>query len=321
MAATNLRRMLVGSASALVLSAGAAFADDATDPQAPEGVSSETETMIELGADGTVLPIDAERAGTAAFELAGMAVADVEGMDVFDESGDMVGRVSHVVENENGAVFLVVSATENSVVLSPGDHAVPIPHFDYNAEANGLVMVDGYATAPAAVGAYATYARLYTVLKATDSIEAVDIEAYNQPAVRTEVTADASTMDSASDDSDGGTTMIVGNARVTLEEGGIDNLIGTDILNREREDIGTVEEVAYNDQHDLFLIVSLDDGVLGIADSERAVEMAKFDYSMSEEAFILLDASEASLNAMPEFDSDTPGYTIIESDLDWAEFK
>lgn len=321
MAATNLRSMLVGTASALVLSAGAAFAENASEPQTAAEVSAETETMIELGANGTALPIDAERAGSAAFELAGMTVADVEGMEVFDQSGDMVGRVSHVVENENGAVFLVVSASENSVVLTPGDHAVPVPHFDYNAEADGLVMLDGYPTAPAATGAYTTYARIYTVLNATDSIEAVDLAAYNQPPMRDEVTADASTMDMPGDVSDGGTTMIVGNARVTLEEGGIDDLIGTDILNREREDIGTVEEVAYNDQNDLFLIVSLDDGVLGIADSERAVEMAKFDYSMSEEAFILLDASEASLNAMPEFDSDTPGYTIIESDLDWAEFK
>jgi hypothetical protein len=112
-----------------------------------------------------------------------------------------------------------------------------------------------------------------------------------------------------------------GNARQVLEEQGVASVEGLDILNPELEDVGTVEYVAQDASGKLYLIVSLDDGILGMGDSERVVALDAFDYLPEEESFVLLDVSEETLEAMQEWDTDNTQYTVIETDLDWTAYN
>jgi hypothetical protein len=112
-----------------------------------------------------------------------------------------------------------------------------------------------------------------------------------------------------------------GNARQLLEEQGVASVEGLDILNPELEDVGTVEYVAQDASGKLYLIVSLDDGILGMGDSERVVALDAFDYLPEEESFVLLDVSEETLEAMQEWDTDNTQYTVIETDLDWTAYN
>jgi len=89
---------------------------------------------------------------------------------------------------------------------------------------------------------------------------------------------------------------------------------GMDVLSPEGEDIGTVEFLAVDAEGRVNVVMSLDDGVLGIGDSERVVAIDQFDYNAEEESLVLVQLSEEWLETLPEFDTDTPGYIEIEDD-------
>ncbi len=323
--ANSLHRMLLGTASALVLSIGTAAAEDMTntDPEAAQAVNDDkAEQLVEVGAADPAY-FDPDEIGDAALHLAGMSAAEVEGMDVYDQSGNLVGAVRMVAHSQTGGVYLIVTATEDAAGLMPGDHAVPLPQFDYNAEADALVVWDRYGVssgAPAA-GPYGGMARLYTVMSGAEQVPDIAAAGYDLVAAYSAPMADAMADDEIAEIEEAyavGTTMP---AREAVNEWGVDEIVGLDILNRDGDDIGTVEDIARNDQNQLFLIISLDDAILGIGDSERAVRLNAFQYSDEHEALVLIDTSEEALEAMAEFDTDTPGYTLIESDLDWASYE
>lgn len=305
----NGRNALLGAASALALSLGAAQAEEVT---AEGAASAEAQTLVEVG-QADAVAINDNDIGTAAQHLAGMSAADIEGMEVFDENGDRVGTVQMVAQNENGGVFLIVAADQNSVSMVVGTHAVPLPRFDYDAEADALVMWGAYATTAATADPYGTTARLYTVLSADAEIPQVSAEQYQ--IVGLDVEPDQEDMAALQGE------LVINPAEESIRERPVEDIVGLDILDRNREDVGDIENVAYSDNDELFLIISLNDGILGIGDSERAVKLDSFDFSLADDAFVLMDTSKEVLEAMPEYDSDTPGYTIIESDLDWARFK
>lgn len=313
MAAISLRQALFGSVSALILSVGAAHAEN----QSSDGVNTEADTMIEAtGSPG--FAFTAETMGTAAEALVGMNVGDVAGMEVFDESGEKIGQVTNVAEAESGAPYLIVETEGNSSYMAPGQHAVPVPAFDYSEEANGLVLRTDYATGPGAsvgMGAAAPgqeWTRLYTVLDADQSIGDVSIESYHMVA-ETEQDEIAETYEDS--------VAYGGDARSVLESEGITEIEGRDVYSSQNEDIGDVYAVAHDGQGNLYLIVSMNDGVLGVGDSERVTPLDAFNYSVEEEAFIFTEGGEADMQSLPEWDSDGTHYAVIESDLDWSAYR
>jgi sporulation protein YlmC with PRC-barrel domain len=309
------RSILLGAASALAIGGGAALADDRTEAvigdEAAVPAAGEGAILVEVGPADPVM-INENDFGTAAERLAGMTAGEIEGMEVFDETGDRIGTVRMVTEGHAGGIYLIVSAEESSATVMAGDHAVPLPRFDYDAEADALVMWGAYATSAATPDPYGTRARLYTALSADAEVPQVSADAYRMPAEPVdEGQEDLAEMEGEP---------AIESAETAVRDWTVDEIVGRDILDRHGEDVGDVEVVAHADDQ-LYLIVSLDDGILGIGDSERAVKLDSFDYSLPDEAFVLMDTSKDTLEAMPEYDSDTPGYTVIDSDLDWARFK
>ncbi|MEZ5666420.1 MAG: hypothetical protein R3F55_03105 [Alphaproteobacteria bacterium] len=311
------RSAMLASASALVMAGGAALAEDM--PQAE--AAAETEVLVEVGNPGADGVVDPDNVGSAVQALVGREAGDIADMAVYNEAGDLIGHVAMVARNANGGLFLIVGYDEASTLAGVGDQAIPLTRFDYNDEAEALVLWGSHGAAPAMADPYGARARLYSVVAADTVIDAVatDPAVYRwDDAAADEDAVDLSDM---AEDVEDAVADLFGNARTLIDGRGVDEIVGLDILDRAGDDIGSVEEIAHNGQGELFLIVSLDDGVLGIGDSERAVSLSAFDYEPERDAFVLLDTSEAALEAMPEWDTDTPGYTVIESDLDWAAFN
>ena len=309
----SLRRSyLAGTVSALVLSATFAWAQEtSTDP------ALQDETLVQGAAPGAVV-VDPDRVGNAHEALAGMSVGDIQGMEVFDSAGDKIGNVEMVAENERGGVFVIVVAEASSNWLAEGQHAIPLISFDYNQEANGLVLRDdmapmstaGMSTTgdPAGWGPEGT--RVFSVLDSGATVEQVDLEAYQTAEMDTGEDVDLT------DTSD---ERIIGDSRQVLQQENITDLEGRDIISADGEDIASVEAVAYDDQGRVYLIASFG-GFLGIGDEYRAVPLEAFNYSLDEEAFVFTEGGEETLQSLQEWDYDQAGYTVVESDLDWSAF-
>ena len=313
MAAIRLRQALLGSVSALILSIGAAHAEN----QSSDGSNAEAETMIEAtGSPG--FAFTAETMGSAAAALAGMEAGAIVGMEVFDESGDRIGQVSNVAEAEGGAPYLIVEAEGDSSYMTPGEHAVPVPAFDFSEEANGLILRTDYATGPGAgvgMGAAAPgreWTRLYTVLDADQQIGDVSVESYRMVAEMEQEEITEAYEESVA---------YGGDAQSVLESEGITEIEGRDVYSTQNEDIGDVYAVAHDGQGNLYLIVSMNDGVLGVGDSERVTPLDAFNYSVEEEAFVFTEGGEADMQSLPEWDSDSTRYAAIETDLDWSAYR
>jgi ribosomal 30S subunit maturation factor RimM len=314
------RSYLACSVSALVMSATFAWAQEsATDP-----ASQEPETLIEGETTGT-FAVDPDRVGTAAEALAGRTVADVEGMEVFDSNGDKIGDVQQVAENDRGGVYVIVAADSDSTWLSEGEHAIPLIAFDYNQDANALVLRDDLAqTMAPGVTATADPAntgtsRVYSVMDSGAAIGQPDLEAYQVAEMRDEdVDGDVDLGDvDLTDTSD---PRVVGDSRQILRDENITDLEGRDILSHDGEDIANVEAVAYDGQGQVYLIARFG-GFLGLGEEYRAVPLDAFNYSLEDEAFVFTEGGEETLEALPAWDYDQPGYTVVESDLDWSAFE
>ncbi|MGF1623574.1 MAG: PRC-barrel domain-containing protein [Alphaproteobacteria bacterium] len=311
------RSYLAGSVSALVLSAGVAWAQD-TGAETTAADADNPETLIQVEGQYAA-GFDPENVGTAIQQLEGMSVSDIENMGVFDVDGNRIGTVRMVAENENGAVFVIVATTENDTgAMWPGDHAIPLTHLDYVADAEGLVMRDWatMATTPPAAtgtapGGYPQSAQIYSVLESDETIQGIQVEAYLAPLP--EQVADDTGVTTGLDE-------VVGDSRRVLEAENVTDLEGRDILSVDGESIAAVEAVAYDDQGELYLIARYG-GFLGLGQDYRAVSLDAFNYSIAEDAFIFTDGGQQSLEALPAWDYDQPGYTVVESDLDWEAFQ
>lgn len=313
----SLRRSyLAGSVSALVLSATFAWAQEtSTDPALRD------ETLVEGAAPGAVV-VDPDRIGNAHEALAGMSVGDIQGMEVFDSSGERIGTVEMVAENERGGVFAIVVAQAGNNWIAEGQHAIPLISFDFNQDANGLVLRDdmapmstpgmGTAGDPAGWGPEGT--RVFSVLDTGETIEQVDLEAYQSAEMQGGVADEETDLTDVSDE------RVIGDSRQILQGENITDLEGVDILSSTGEDIASVEAVAYDDQGRVYLIASFG-GFLDIGDEYRAVPMESFNYSLDEEAFVFTEGGEQTLESLPVWDYDQPGYTVVESDLDWSAFE
>lgn len=81
--------------------------------------------------------------------------------------------------------------------------------------------------------------------------------------------------------------------------------------------IGTVETLAYDRSDRLYVVADLSQ--LEPAAGRRAIPMTRLGYDQATGALLLDTAGEASLAAIPEYDSESNGYSEFGSDLQYRE--